>query len=176
LIFRRAFHDRRGTISRDCLHIGGEISQQPLRDGADLANTASYHVEVHSKKAGYLYVFLIDSRSKVFLLFPHQEGAKFSTGNNPVSPSIAITLPKRIPFNPYRSYGGIERLYAVFAAKRWPELETELRLASPRPTRTRGGIANMGPRNPGEEVLALLNRAQGVAVVKRCFNYLAPQK
>jgi hypothetical protein len=110
-----------------------------LADGDALASEADdYLIVARPLTAGYLYVFQVDSSGKIEWLFPVNENSKFSSGTNPVTAGKALQIPAagtdRVLF--LDKTRGIEHVYAVFSAARWPELETALANPTPLSSRT----------------------------------------
>ena len=98
-----------------------------LEDGGKLRSGADgYRIRARPLTAGYLYVFQIDSSGKIDWLFPSDASAAHSRGSNPVAPLQLITLPSTEEAYNLDQITGVEHLYAVFSAVRWPELETVL--------------------------------------------------
>jgi hypothetical protein len=86
-----------------------------------------YLLVARALSEGYLYVFQVDALGKKQWLFPKNENFQFSSGANPVKPSQSLQIPsaaKKAFFLDDNT--GIEHIYVVFSANRWPELEAAL--------------------------------------------------
>jgi hypothetical protein len=141
----------------------------------------------------YAYVFQIDTRGALDVLFPHFPGAKFSQGENPVERGRWT----RVPHDHAEAYYldeslGVEHLYVVLSSRPWSELERALARAATQRTpravrhafglRTRGvgGIAKAtAPAPPGaipetERVELLVTGANGALVREMWFEHVAP--
>jgi hypothetical protein len=106
---------------------------RPLADGDALASQVDrYWVGIRPMTDGYLYVFQVDSLGKADWLFPANPRQPVSTGNNPVKASDVLQIP---PGDAKALYldtrTGMEYLYVVFSASRWPTLEEALARPSP---------------------------------------------
>jgi hypothetical protein len=173
---------------------GHDAVWRPLPNGAALTSGDRYRVEVRPGSAGYLYVFQVDSRGKLDVIFPRLVEAQFSTGRNPVAEGDPITLPDEERAFHLDDHLGVEQVYAVVTPARWQEIETALVRASrvaprPRPVtapvigRDRGiaAVVEVAPKAParaarrpsGEKVVAMLTGTKGVLVVERWFNHVA---
>ena len=77
---------------------------------------------------GYLYIFQVDSSGKSEWLFPRNNQSRFSTGLNPLVARQTVQIPSadRSEFLFLDNTTGVEHIYAVFSAARWPELEEAL--------------------------------------------------
>jgi len=106
----------------------GHKSFEPLQDGAELASSRDeYVIGAKPCTTGYLYVFQVDTTGHVDWLFPRNDACQYSSGTNPVHPGRAI----RLPASNGRALTldrttGVEHVYFVFSAVRWPELESTL--------------------------------------------------
>lgn len=101
----------------------------PLRDGDSLSSEVDeYLLGANVVSGGYLYVFQVDSRGKVDPLFPTQQGAPFSTGENPVANGQVYQVPAKESAKALTldRNAGVEHVYFVLSAVRWPELERML--------------------------------------------------
>ena len=173
---------------------GHEAAWRPLPNGAALTSGDRYRVEVRPGSDGHLYVFQVDSRGKLDVIFPHLAEAQFSTGHNPVAEGGTITLPDEEHAFHLDDHLGVEQVYAVVTPARWQEIETALvraGRAAPRPRpvtapvigrdRGIGAVVEVAPKAPaqqarrptGEKVVAMLTGTKGVLVVERWFNHVA---
>jgi hypothetical protein len=173
---------------------GRDATWRSLPNGAALTSGDRYRVEVRSGSAGHLYVFQVDSRGKLDVIFPRFPEAQFSTGQNPVAEGDTITLPDEERAFHLDDHLGVEQVYAVVTPARWQGIETALIRASratprPRPVtapvigRDRGiaAVVQVAPklsaqparRPSGEKVVAMLTGTKGVLVIERWFNHVA---
>ena len=173
---------------------GHDVTWRPLPNGAALTSGDRYRVEVRPGSAGHLYVFQVDSRGKLDVIFPRLAEAQFSTGHNPVAEGGTITLPDEERAFHLDDHLGVEQVYAVVTPARWQEIEAALVRASraaprPRPViapvigRDRGiaAVVEVAPKAPaqaarrpsGGKVVAMLTGTKGVLVVERWFNHVA---
>jgi hypothetical protein len=173
---------------------GQNAAWRPLHNGAALTSGDRYRVEVRPGSAGHLYVFQVDSRGKLDVIFPRLAEAQFSTGHNPVVEGGTITLPDEERAFHLDDHLGVEQVYAVVTPERWQEIETALVRASraaPRPRavtapvigrdRGIGAVVDVAPKAPapsarrpsGEKVVAMLTGTKGVLVIERWFNHVA---
>src|SRR5437016_6327248 len=92
--------------------------------------------------SGYLYVFQVDSSGKCDWLFPQNESSTNSSGINPVAPGQLLSVPPAGSSNAFYldANAGIEHIYAVFSATRWPALEEAL--PKPPPAKVPGQMAH----------------------------------
>ena len=107
----------------------GEKTFKPLKDGDSLASEKDdYLIAAQALTDGYLYVFQVDSSGQKEWLFPRNESSAYSCGANPVKVGEIVQVPaadtRKALFLDTRT--GIEHIYAVFSATRWPELEDAL--------------------------------------------------
>ncbi|MBM3887781.1 MAG: DUF4384 domain-containing protein, partial [Verrucomicrobia bacterium] len=107
----------------------GETTFTPLKDGDALASESDdYLVRAEALAPGHLYVFQVDSTGNKVWLYPRNETSSFSSGTNPLTAGQKVQVPSaeqgRALFLDRNT--GVEHVYAVFAAARWPELETAL--------------------------------------------------
>ena len=107
----------------------GETTFSRLDDGHTLASqTDDYFIALRPLSPGFLYIFQVDSLGKRAWLFPQNKTSSYSSGSNPVKPQEILQVPsagsKRVLF--LDDNVGIEHIYAVFSATRWPELEEAL--------------------------------------------------
>jgi hypothetical protein len=76
---------------------------------------------------GYLYIFQVDSTGKKEWVFPQNQSSTNSVGSNPVMANRIIQVPTESSQALYLDQTlGVEHVYAVFSAARWPELERAL--------------------------------------------------
>jgi hypothetical protein len=99
-----------------------------LNDGETLASKVDlYVIIVRPLSAGFLYVFQVDTLGRNEWLFPRNVSSQYSTGANPVGLGQVIQIPPPEKGELYLdATTGVEHVYAVLAATRWPELETAL--------------------------------------------------
>jgi len=104
----------------------GNEGFRALSDGEELVSEVDdYVIALRPYTPGYVYVFQIDSSGKAEWLFPRNDSSKFSSGSNPIVTEQVIQVPdKRVLF--LDQTAGIEHIYTIFAASRWPELEVAL--------------------------------------------------
>lgn len=112
----------------------GEKSFKPLKDGDSLASEKDdYLIAAQPLTGGYLYVFQVDSGGQKEWLFPRNESSAYSCGENPVKAGEVVQVPaadaRKALFLDTRT--GVEHIYAVFSASRWPELEQALAAKAP---------------------------------------------
>ena len=176
---------------------GTQLSWRALPNGAALTSSDGYRIEVRPQSYGHLYVFQVDSRGKLDLIFPRLPEARFSRGENPVRAGLALTLPDERQAFHLDQRLGVEQVYAVLVSGRWDELEQALLRASrasarPQPIaapvmgrdRGIGGVVEARPTAPsragrrlsGDKVAALVTGSKGVLVVERWFNHVASQE
>jgi tRNA A-37 threonylcarbamoyl transferase component Bud32 len=165
-----------------------------LPNGAALTTGDRYRIEVRPGSAGHLYVFQVDSRGKLDLIFPRLPQAEFSSGENPVVAGRTITLPSGGRAFNLDNHVGVEQVYAVATPTRWPEIEAALMRAGRAAPRSRpitapvmgrdrgiGAVveavpnmpANMVHRPSGDKVVAMVTGTKGVLVLERWFNHVA---
>jgi len=144
----------------------GQAEFARLADGEAMASEADeYLIAVRPMTAGWLYVFQIDSNGNAFWLFPANRACAVSTGRNPVAGGSVVQIPSeqadRVLFLDRRT--GVEHVYAVFSAERWPELERAL---GPAETPTSSTAVVAGP--PGAGLIGRPNgmRLRGVGGVR----------
>ncbi len=111
----------------------GDTNFTTLEDGAILASEIDLYVIVaRPLSPGYLYMFQVDSAGKLQWLFPQNPASSFSSGSNPVLAQHIVKVPAASHERLYLDHNtGIEHVYAVFSATRWPALEQAL--ANPAP-------------------------------------------
>jgi len=112
----------------------GEKSFKPLKDGDSLASEKDdYLIAAQPLTGGYLYVFQVDSSGQKEWLFPRNESSAYSCGENPLKAGQVVQVPaadaRKVLFLDTRT--GVEHIYAVFSASRWPELEKALAEKAP---------------------------------------------
>jgi hypothetical protein len=175
---------------------GARASWRLLPNGAALTSSDGYRVVVRPGGAGYLYVFQVDSRGKLDLIFPRLPQARFSTGKNPVVAGAQVTLPDETHAFHLDQHLGVEQIYAVLVEQRWGALEQALAKASRVPPRARpveapvmghdrgiGSVVDVTlPAKTltpsalplsGEKVATLVTGTKGVLVVERWFNHIS---
>jgi hypothetical protein len=102
---------------------------RPLNDGDTLATaTDGYVIAMRPLSPGWAYVFQVDASGRVDPLFPRLPSAPHSSGTNPVEAGQGTQMP---PADEGRVFyldatPGVEHVYAVLSATRWPELESAL--------------------------------------------------
>jgi serine/threonine protein kinase len=104
-------------------------NDQTLTSGSD-----EYALAARPATGGFLYVFQIDSSGRAEWLFPRNPASEHSSGSNPVSAGQRV----RIPPEPAKvmvldDVIGIEHVYFVMSAARWPALEAVLGRPSQQP-------------------------------------------
>ncbi len=179
-----------------------ESAYRPLADGEPLASQVDrYWVGIRPLADGYLYIFQVDSQGQADWLFPANPRLASSTGSNPVNANAVLQIPPAETSALYLdTHAGMEYLYVVLSATRWPALEAALTRPAPqtlavppafadRPlvsaTRGVGGTAGDEPPPPFERITAggrekLALAAQTYAgngqflVVERRFRHVAP--
>ena len=112
----------------------GEGSFAPIKDGQALASKVDHYLIVaRPLSPGHLYMFQIDSSGKKEWLFPKNPSSAFSCGSNPVAAGQTLQVPAPEARQALYLDGttGIEHVYAVFSATRWPDLEVALVRAQP---------------------------------------------
>jgi len=165
-----------------------------LLDGDSLSEADDYRVEARSSVEGYLYVFQVDSEGGLTTLFPALPGFRHASGSNPIGADQDVRIPSAatIYLDPKL---GLEHMYAVLAAERWPELETALagaealpgageKVTAPLDLHLRGVGGTLpetadGPARPEERSVERHDEefvGQGliVLVVERWFHHVAP--
>jgi hypothetical protein len=180
----------------------GENGFRPLADGEPLTSQVDrYWIGIHPLADGYLYVFQVDSRGQADWLFPANPRLASASGSNPVKANAVVQIPPAETTALYLdTNAGMEYLYVVLSAARWPALEEALaRPAPPAPavpptfadrplvsaTRGVGGMAGDEPPPPFERVTAggrekLTLAAQSYTgtgpflVVERRFRHVGP--
>src|SRR5207248_6645974 len=92
-----------------------------------------YRIIAKALSPGYLYLFQVDGMGKVDWLFPRNETSSASSGSNPLEAGQSIRVPASDSGASLYldTTVGIEHIYAVFAATRWPRLEQALARARP---------------------------------------------
>ena len=155
----------------------GESTFSPLRDGGTLASeTDDYFIALRPFSAGFLYVFQIDATGKKEWLFPENGTSSYSSGSNPVRPDEILQVPSaesdRVLF--LDDTTGVEHIYTVFSAARWPDLEDALArpVPSPPPSPATGPgalLAAVTVRSPN----GLLGRGVGGVRVKTSTGQIA---
>jgi hypothetical protein len=110
----------------------GEQNFSILKNGDALASTVDdYLIAARPMSPGYLYIFQVDSSGKKQWLFPQNRSSEFSSGANPVEAMKVIQLPPKGGRFNLDATTGIEHIYAVFSASRWPDLEDALAASGP---------------------------------------------
>jgi serine/threonine protein kinase len=99
-----------------------------LQDDDELASEVdTYRIRALPLTPGHLYVFQVDSSGKLDWLFPKNPASALSVGTNPVPSGQPIRIPAAETNGLFLDHTtGIEHIYLVFSATRWPELEAEL--------------------------------------------------
>lgn len=165
-----------------------------LRAGEALSSRNRYRVLMRPEETAYAYVFQIDTRGKLDVLFPRVPGAKFSQGENPIERGSWTSVPRTdAPGYFLDEHLGVEHLYAVLASRPWSELERALERAAAQPaprdvraafglrTRGVGGIGKApAPPLPGasldvtDRVELLMTGTHGVLAREIWFEHVAP--
>ena len=86
-----------------------------------------YRVVAKALSPGYLYLFQVDAAGKIDWLFPRNANP-YSDGSNPLvwGQSIQVPPTESGPALYLDTTVGVEHIYAVFSATRWPWLEEAL--------------------------------------------------
>jgi TIR domain-containing protein/uncharacterized protein DUF4384 len=104
----------------------GEAALRALNDGDTLATEVDeYAITMRPLSPGWAYVFQVDASGRVDPLFPRLPSAPHSSGANPVETGQVIRMPpadEGVVFY-LDATPGVEHVYAVLSATRWPELE-----------------------------------------------------
>jgi hypothetical protein len=107
----------------------GQRNFVPLGDGDELASDRDqYLVAAQAVSAGWLYVFQVDSTGRIDWLYPKNDASAASAGYNPLSAGQTAQIPSaeaRQALTLDRATG-VEHIYFVYAASRWPVLEAAL--------------------------------------------------
>jgi hypothetical protein len=141
----------------------GATRWMPLGPETSLRSGEHFFVRAETFTPGFLYIFEVDSSGNLQWLFPANPTLTYSTGANPVPARVAVTIPP----GENQAYAlddtvGEERLYAVFSATRWEQLETVLKAAGTSPTdATRREIETLLAADDAVE-----DRAKGIARVE----------
>jgi hypothetical protein len=128
----------------------GEREFTALRDGEALASRADdYRIIAKALSPGFLYLFQVDAMGKVDWLFPRNETSAASSGSNPLEVGQSIRVPGSDSGASQSLYldttVGVEHVYAVFSATRWPRLEQALARSLPiEEEATAGAVAMRG--------------------------------
>ena len=140
--------------SRPHLQVGilgrrsGQAAFAALRDGDNLSSERDeYIVAARAVTPGWLYVFQVDSAGRVEWLFP-KNGASpdYSAGANPLAAGQTAQVPStesRRALTLDRT-AGVEHVYFVYAAARWPDLEQALSRPNPPAVAVRGAGGEEG--------------------------------
>jgi hypothetical protein len=100
-----------------------------LKDGDVLTSRVDdYRVVAKALSPGYLYVFQVDTAGKIDWFFPRNATSPLSHGSNPLTSGQSIQVPSTESGSTLYldSTVGVEHIYAVFSATRWPRLEEAL--------------------------------------------------
>ncbi len=100
-----------------------------LKDGDTLTSRVDdYRVVAKATSPGYLYLFQVDTAGKIDWLFPRNATSPHSYGSNPLVSGQSIQVPSTESGSTLYldSTVGVEHIYAVFSATRWPRLEGAL--------------------------------------------------
>jgi hypothetical protein len=127
----------------------GEREFTPLQDGEALASRADdYRIIARALSPGYLYLLQVDAMRRVDWLFPRNATSSASSGSNPLEVGQSIRVPASDSGASQSLYLdttiGVEHVYAVFSATRWPRLEQALARSLPVEEVTAGGVAMRG--------------------------------
>jgi serine/threonine protein kinase len=106
----------------------GQTQPNVLKDGETMVSGVDdYLTVVRAASPGYLYIFQVDAAGKTQWLFPQNNSFLLSSGSNPVQRGQVLRVPAAEQGTFYLdATTGIEHLYLVFSAMRWPELEAAL--------------------------------------------------
>jgi serine/threonine protein kinase len=109
-------------------HREGSTSFSPILDGDALTSGVDdYAIVARALSAGYLYIFQVDSAGKTQWIFPANETFALSCGENPLKAGQTVQAPSTEKATYYLDkLAGIEHVYVVFSAARWPQLENRL--------------------------------------------------
>jgi hypothetical protein len=179
----------------------GERDFTLLKDGEALASRADdYRIIAKALSPGYFYLFQVDAMGKVDWLFPRNETSSASSGSNPLAAGQSIRIPASDSLASLYldTTVGIEHVYAVFSATRWPRLEQapahSLPIeeeAAPAAVATRGvieepnalglrgvgGVRKDAPAGGGVDPQPIGDRFQGESyflVLEHWFRHVAP--
>jgi serine/threonine protein kinase len=111
----------------------GAVDFSQLQDADTLASRVDdYLLVARPLSKGHLYIFQVDASGRTQWIFPRNDTFEFSSGTNPVQPDRVLQMPpaERKAFYLDQT-AGIEHVYVVFSAGRWPELEAALSKPSP---------------------------------------------
>jgi hypothetical protein len=180
----------------------GEREFTHLKDGDTLTSLVDdYRVVAKALTPGYLYLFQVDATGKIDWLFPRNAASPLSQGSKPLVAGQSIQVPaaesgKTLYLD---TTVGVEHVYAVFSASRWPRLEEALARSRPaveepppREEVSRGmvespnalglrGVGGARPlTSPGNESgpLSVGTRFQGdgyFLVLERWFRHVGPE-
>jgi hypothetical protein len=178
----------------------GEPRFRPLPDGGELASESDQYLIVARPGGapGHLYILQVDATTRVDWLFPQNRTSKSSTGKNPVAPGQIIQVPPvdRATALTLDATTGVEHVYVVLSAARWPALEEALARAAPAGGSRVKEPIHLDTRGVGDEVpidpdaAAVVQRGkerlrfdakvlvgkprQGLLVVERWFRHVDP--
>ena len=110
-------------------HRRGEREFTRLKDGDTLTSRVDgYRVVAKALAPGYLYLFQVDAAGKIDWLFPRSATSPLSHGSNPLVSGQSIQVPSAESGSTLYldTTVGVEHVYAVFSATRWPRLEGAL--------------------------------------------------
>jgi len=153
----------------------GEAKFSLVKDGDSLASEVDdYCVIARAQTDGYLYVFQVDSSGKAEWLFPRNTRSKVSTGSNPLVARQTVQIPSAESGELLYldTHVGLEHIYAVFSASRWPELEEQL--SRPAPISAPSQVAKIESPNGlglrgvgGKHAATITPDLQGTSIVER---------
>ena len=112
---------------------------EAVAEGSSLSSADLYRLRLMPEQAGCLYVFQMDARGALNVLFPALPGCKFGEGSNPVKGGADAMVP---PGGKLRldDQIGVEHLFVVFTTDRWRELEERLAASETAPPSTQPPI------------------------------------
>lgn len=116
----------------------GDVSFVALNDGDPLASEVdNYVIAARVLATGYIYLFQVDTAGKKEWLFPENDVSQYSCGSNPVSAGLIFQIPSEASGQALYldTTIGVEHIYLVFSATRWPELERALGSRTPLPSK-----------------------------------------
>lgn len=112
----------------------GQEAFAALRDGDPLSSERDgYILAARAMTAGWVYGFQVDAAGTVDWLFPKNDTSPYSTGANPLVAGQTAQVPAvdaRQALTLDRT-AGVEHVYFVFAAARWPDLGRALAVPPP---------------------------------------------
>ena len=125
----------------------GSTMVSPLENGDVLESELDgYFIVVRSLSDGFLYIFQVDASGKAQWLFPENGFFSVSSGVNPVRGGEVLQVPSAAKGEFYLdTTTGVEHIYLVFSAARWPQLEAALSTSG---LEFRGSTNSQGVQEP----------------------------